>query len=184
MRVAVIGATGAVGRTMVQLLHERSFPLDDLLPLASARSAGKHVSVLETTFVVEELRTGWHQGVDIALVSAGGAVSRAFLPDAARAGTICIDNSSAFRMHPDVPLVIPEINPEALRGHRNLIANGNCTAITALMAIGPLHRAFGLRFLVTSSYQSVSGAGWKGVTELGEQIEKLHGEEELLARPD
>src|SRR5205823_12626810 len=148
------------------------------------RSAGKHVSVRGKTFVVEELRTGWHEGVDIALVSAGSPVSRTFLPDAAGAGTICIDNSSAFRMDPDVPLVIPEINAEALRGHRNLIANGNCTAITALMPIGPLHRQFGLRFLVTSSYQSVSGAGWKGVTELAEQVEKLHGEEEDLARPD
>jgi aspartate-semialdehyde dehydrogenase len=184
MRIAVIGATGAVGRTMVAILEERSFPFDDFVPFASVRSAGKKVQLRGETFEVSELADGWHDGIDLALVSAGGAVSKRYLPSAARAGTICIDNSSAFRMAPDVPLVIPEINPEALRGHHGLIANGNCTAITALMALGPLHRAFGLAFLVTSSYQSVSGAGWKGVTELAEQIEKLRGQEEQLARPD
>ncbi len=184
MRVAVIGATGAVGRTLLALLEERSFPFDDLVPLASARSAGKRVTVGGEVFTVGELSDGWHRGVDLALVSAGGAVSRRFLPEAARAGTVCIDNSSAFRMDPAVPLVVPEVNPGALAGHRNLVANGNCTAIAALVALGPLHRAFGLAFLVTSSYQSVSGAGWKGVTELAEQVEKLHGQEEELAHPE
>src|SRR5205807_8020903 len=120
----------------------------------------------------------------IALTSAGAAVARQILPAAAAAGTVCVDNSSAFRMDPDVPLVIPEINPDALQRHRGIVANGNCTAITALMPLGPLHKAFGLRFLVTSSYQSVSGAGWKGVLELAEQVEKLHGQEEALAAPD
>src|SRR5205807_7529030 len=120
----------------------------------------------------------------IALTSAGAAVARQILPAAAAAGTVCVDNSSAFRLDPDVPLVIPEINPDALGGHTGIVANGNCTAITALMPLGPLHRAFGLAFLVTSSYQSVSGAGWKGVLELAEQVEKLHGQEEQLAHPD
>jgi aspartate-semialdehyde dehydrogenase len=184
MRVAVVGATGAVGRTMVGLLEERSFPLDELVPFASVRSTGKRITFRGDALAVRELADGWHDGIDVALASAGGPVSRVYLPPAARAGTICIDNSSTFRMDPEVPLVIPEINPQALEGHRNLIANGNCTAITALMPLGPLHDAFGLAFLVTSSYQSVSGAGWKGVTELAEQIEKLHGQEESLAHPD
>jgi aspartate-semialdehyde dehydrogenase len=184
MRIAVIGATGAVGRTMTGLLEERSFPFDELVPFASARSAGKRIEVRGERWTVREVAVGWHEGIDLALASAGGAVAREYLPAAARAGTMCIDNSSAFRMDPTVPLVVPEINRAALRGHRNLVANGNCTAITALMAVAPLHRAFGLRFLVTSSYQSVSGAGWKGVTELAEQVGKLHGQEEQLARPD
>lgn len=184
VRVALIGATGAVGRTIIRILEERSFPLDELVPLASARSQGRVVTFRGRPIAVRTLGPGWHDGVDLALASAGGAVAREHLPPAARAGTVCIDTSSAFRMEPHVPLVVPEINPEALRGHRNIIANGNCTAITALMPLAPLHRAFGLRLLITSSYQSVSGAGWKGVRELAEQIEKLHGQEESLGRPD
>ena len=184
MRVAVLGATGAVGRTMRALLEERDFPLDEFVPLASARSEGMRLEFRGEPVTVRAAGEQWFEGIDLALVSAGGAVARRLLPGAARAGTICIDNSPAFRMDPGVPLVIPEINPEALDGHHNLIANGNCTAITALMPLGPLHRAFGLTFLVTSSYQSVSGAGWKGVTELAEQIEKLRGQEESLAHPD
>src|SRR5204863_3679537 len=121
---------------------------------------------------------------DVALLSAGGAVSREVVPDAAAAGVLCIDNSSAFRMDPNVPLVIPEINAEALEGHHNIVANPNCTAITAVMAVGPLHRAAGVRQLVVSSYQSVSGSGMKGVRELAEQNEKLAGMEEQLVRPD
>jgi aspartate-semialdehyde dehydrogenase len=184
MRLAVVGATGAVGSVILRILEERDFPCDELVPFASERSAGKLLSFRGEQVPVRALADGWHEGVDIALATAGGAVSKEVLPEAAGAGTVCIDNSSFFRMHPDVPLVIPEINPEALAGHRNLIAKGNCTAITALMPLAPLHRAFGLNFLVTSSYQSVSGAGQKGVRELAEQIEKLHGSEEELGRPD
>lgn len=184
VRIAVVGATGAVGRTMLSLLEERAFRFDDLVAFASARSAGKRLEVGGETYLVRELVDGWHDGVDVALVSAGSPVSKRYLPEAARAGTVCVDNSSAFRMAGDVPLVIPEIDPLALRDHHGLIANPNCTAITALMPLGPLHRAFGLNFLVTSSYQSVSGAGWKGVTELAEQVAKLHGQEEQMAQPD
>ena len=122
--------------------------------------------------------------MDVALVSAGADVSRSFIREAAAAGTTCIDNSSAFRMEPDVPLSIPEVNPEALEGHPKIVAVPNCTTVTALLAIGPLHRAAGLRSLMISSYQSVSGAGWKGTRELVEQIEKLHGQEEDLGHPD
>ena len=133
---------------------------------------------------VTAIRDGWFDGIDIALVSAGGTVSRQVLPSAAAAGTLCIDNSSAFRTDPEVPLVIPEINPHAVREHRGIIANPNCSAITALMAVGPLHRAFGLTALITSSYQSTSGSGMKGVRELAEQVEKMHADIESLAHPD
>jgi aspartate-semialdehyde dehydrogenase len=184
MRVAVIGATGAVGSTILQVLEERRFPLDDLVPFASSRSEGKLLAFRGEQVRVRTLADRWFDGIDLALASAGGAVSKEMLPPAATAGTVCIDNSSYFRMHPDVPIVVPEINPEAARGHRNLLANANCAAITALMALAPLHRAFGLELVVTSSYQSVSGAGQRGVRELAEQVEKLHGSVEDLARPD
>jgi aspartate-semialdehyde dehydrogenase len=184
MRVAVVGATGAVGRTILQLLGERDFPLDEVVPFASARSEGKRLAFRDREIVVRGVADRWFDGIDLALTSAGSAVARDLVPPAAAAGTVCVDNSSAFRMDPTVPLVIPEINPEALAGHHNIVANGNCTAITALMPLGPLHKAFGLRFLVTSSYQSVSGSGMKGVRELAEQVEKLHGEVESLTAPE
>lgn len=132
---------------------------------------------------VRELSVDALAGTDVAFVSAGAATSLEFLPDIAAAGTVCIDNSSAFRMNPDVPLSIPEINPEALSGSPQIVAVPNCTTITAMMPIGPLHRVAGLRSLYLSSYQSVSGAGWRGTLELAEQIEKLHGQVEELGRP-
>ena len=176
----MVGATGAVGREITRTLQARGFPVDDFVPFASARSAGLQVSFRGRRWTVRELTDGWHEGIDLSLSSAGATVARWALPPAAAAGTVCVDNSSAFRLDPGVPLVIPEINPGALDGHSGIVANGNCTAITALMPLGPLHRAFGLTFLVTSSYQSVSGAGMKGIRELTEQIEKLHGQEEAL----
>jgi len=184
MRVAVVGATGAVGRTMLRLLEERDFPLDDLAPFASPRSQGKRLPFRGDEVTVRGLHERWFEGVDLALTSAGSAVARRVLPPAAAAGTVCVDNSSAFRMDPRVPLVVPEINPEALENHQGIVANGNCTAITALMPLGPLHKRFGLTFLITSSYQSVSGSGMKGVRELAEQVEKLHDEVEALTSPD
>jgi aspartate-semialdehyde dehydrogenase len=184
MRVAIVGATGAVGRTILSLLDERAFPLDELSLFASPRSDGKRVSFRGEGLTVRALHDRWFEGMDLALTSAGSAVAREILPAAAAAGTVSVDNSSAFRMDPRVPLVIPEINPEALRHHSGIVANGNCTAITALMPLGPLHKSFGLRFLVTSSYQSVSGSGMKGVRELPEQVEKLHDQVESLTRPD
>src|SRR5207244_6169047 len=163
---------------------ERLFPLDDLTLFASARSEGKRVSFRGNPVTVRALTDRWFEGIDLALTSAGSAVARRIVPPAAAGGTVCVDNSSAFRMDPDVPLVIPEINPEALENHQGIVANGNCTAITALMPLGPLHKRFGLRFLVTSSYQSVSGSGMKGVRELAEQVEKLHESVEGLTNPD
>ncbi len=181
MKVAVVGATGAVGREMTRILEERGFPVDEFLPLASARSAGRTVSFRGVDHAVGELSVEALRGTDIALVSAGAAVSRWFIPQAAANGTTCIDNSSAFRMDPDVPLSIPEVNPEALEGDPKIISVPNCTTITAMLAVAPLHRAASLTSLSLSSYQSVSGAGHKGVTELVEQIDKLHGHEDELA---
>jgi aspartate-semialdehyde dehydrogenase len=169
---------------MIRVLQDRDFPLDELVPLASARSAGRSVRFRERDVEVRELTLEALRGVEIALVSAGADVSRSFVPQAAAAGTTCIDNSSAFRMDPGVPLSIPEVNPEALAGSPRIVAVPNCTTITAMLAVGPLHRAAGLRSLVISSYQSVSGAGWKGQRELLEQIEKLRGHEEDLGHPD
>jgi aspartate-semialdehyde dehydrogenase len=184
MRVAVVGATGAVGRTMLRILEERGFPLDELIPLASERTAGTRIRFNGTDHTVGVLAPDALDGVDIALSSSGSAVAKTWIPTAAEAGTICIDNSSAFRMDPDAALVIPEINADALDAEPKIIAVPNCTIITALMAVAPLHRPAGLRSMIVSSYQSVSGAGQKGVRELAEQVEKLHGMEEELAHPD
>lgn len=184
MRVAMVGATGAVGRTILQLLQERNFPADEVMLFASARSEGKRLPFRGGELGVRASSERWFEGIDLAFTSAGATVARQLVPPAAAAGTICVDLSSAFRMDPNVPLVVPEINPEALLGHRNIVANGNCTAITALMPMGPLHKAFGLRSLVTSSYQSVSGSGMKGVRELAEQVAKLRDDVESLTTPD
>jgi aspartate-semialdehyde dehydrogenase len=184
LRVAVVGATGAVGRMMTRILQERDFPVGSFVPLASERSANTRVRFRDQDHTVGVLSLQALRGVELALVSAGASVSRDFIPQAAAAGTTCIDNSSAFRMDPDVPLSIPEVNPEALEGSPRIVAVPNCTTIAAMLAIGPLHRAAGLRSLVMSSYQSVSGAGMKGTRELAEQIEKLHGQEETLGDVD
>ena len=187
MKVAVIGATGAVGREMARILEERSFPVDEFVPLASVRSVGRTVRFAGAEHEVRELTVEAAAGVHVAFVSAGASTSRAFLPAIAAAhGTVCIDNSSAFRMDPASPLSIPEVNPEALEGwpRPGVIAVPNCTTIAAVLAVAPLHRAAGLRSLVMSSYQAVSGAGQKGTRELAEQVEKLHGQVEELAHPD
>ncbi len=187
LKVAVIGATGAVGREMARIMHERGFPVEEFVPLASARSAGRSVTFAGREHEVRELTVAAAAGVDVAFVSAGATTSRAFLPGIVEAhGTVCIDNSSAFRMDPACPLSIPEVNPEALEGwpRAGIIAVPNCTTITAMLPIGPLHRAAGLRSLVLSSYQAVSGAGHKGTRELAEQIDKLAGQVETLGHPD
>jgi aspartate-semialdehyde dehydrogenase len=187
MKVAVIGATGAVGREMTRILEERRFPVEDFVPLASSRSVGRTVPFAGREHEVRELTIDAAAGVAVAFVSAGATTSRAFLPAIVEAhGTVCIDNSSAFRMDPGCPLVVPDVNPEALEGwpRPGVIAVPNCTTIAAVLAVGPLHRAAGLRSLVISSYQAVSGAGQKGTRELAEQVEKLAGQIESLAHPD
>ncbi|HZB78935.1 MAG TPA: aspartate-semialdehyde dehydrogenase [Actinomycetota bacterium] len=184
LKVAVVGATGAVGTQMLRIMEARAFPVDELLPLASARSAGRTISFGGRDVTVQELTVEVLRNVDLSLSAAGASVARGFVREAAAAGIVCIDKSSAFRMEPDVPLVVPEVNPEALEGSPRIIAVPNCTTIVTMMALAVLHRAAGLRSLVLSSYQAVSGAGRDGTRELAEQIEKLHDQVEELGRPD
>ncbi|MGH8872703.1 MAG: aspartate-semialdehyde dehydrogenase [Acidimicrobiia bacterium] len=171
--VAVVGATGAVGRTMRAILETRSFPLGSLRLFASERSAGSAIETRWGEVEVEDLASADPAGIDIALFSAGGDRSRAHVPRFAEAGAVVIDNSSAFRMDPDVPLIVAGVNDAAVGAHRGIIANPNCTTMTLMMAAGPLHRAAGLRSMVATSYQSVSGSGHQGVVELIEQTDLL-----------
>ena len=172
--VAIVGATGAVGVEMLLCLEQRNFPLGKLKLLASARSAGKRMKFRGEDVMVEELTHDSFKDVDIALFSAGGGISKEFGPSAAAAGAVVIDNSSAFRMDPDVPLVVPEINPQAAKNHpRNIIANPNCTTIISLMALAPLNEKFGLKSIIASSYQAVSGSGAQGIIELEEQVKAI-----------
>jgi len=169
---------------MLTILEERSFPLDELVLLASERTAGTRLRFRGEERTVEVLTPERLRGLDLALSSCGSETAKTWVPQASEAGTVVVDNSSAFRMEPWAELVIPEVNPEALERGAKVYSVPNCTIITALMAVAPLHRAAGLRSLSISSYQSVSGAGAKGMRELTEQIEKMRGMEEDLARPD
>ncbi|MGB6223406.1 aspartate-semialdehyde dehydrogenase [Haloferula sp.] len=172
--VAIVGATGAVGEEMRLCLEERNFPLKSLTLLASARSAGKKMTFRGEELTVKELTHDSFEGIDIALFSAGGGISLSYGPSAAAAGCVVIDNSSAFRMDPEVPLVVPEINPEAARNApKKIIANPNCSTIIALMGLAPLHDAFGLRSIIASTYQAVSGSGAQGIIELEEQVKAI-----------
>jgi aspartate-semialdehyde dehydrogenase len=166
MRVAIAGATGAVGTVMRELVVERGFPCDELVLLASARSAGRTVDVGGERHLVREMTGAAFAGVDLALFSAGAERSRAYAPTAVAAGAVVVDNSSAYRMDPDVPLVVSEVNPDALERHRGIVANPNCTTMQLMVAVAPLHRAAGLRRIVLTSFQAVSGSGQKGVDEL------------------
>jgi aspartate-semialdehyde dehydrogenase len=180
--IAVVGATGAVGSEFLRVLERRSFPVASLRAMSSARSVGKHVGFRNESIAVEALNVRSFDGIDIALFSAGGDVARKFAPAARDAGAIVIDNSSAFRMEPDVPLVIPEINAEDIRNHTGLIANPNCTAAIALMAIYPLHSVFGVRRVFAASYQAVSGSGARAIHELKEQVKAAAEDRESLPR--
>ena len=165
-RVAIVGATGAVGLELLQVLEERNFPVRSLRLLASERSAGKRLAFRGERIPVEVLRPDSFAGIDIAFFSAGGARSKEFAPYAVQAGAVVIDNSSAFRMDPETPLVIPEINPEAIAQHRGIIANPNCSTIILLMALEPLRRLTRIRRIVVSTYQAASGAGAQAMQEL------------------
>jgi aspartate-semialdehyde dehydrogenase len=168
--VAVVGATGAVGLEMIKTLEKRNFPVGKLTLLASARSVGKKLKFRGEQYTVAELTKDNFAGVDIALFSAGGSISKQYAPVAARTGCVVIDNSSAFRMDSEVPLVIPEINPADVALHKGIIANPNCTTAITLMALYPLHRAFGCKRIFASSYQAVSGTGAKAIAELERQV--------------
>jgi aspartate-semialdehyde dehydrogenase len=162
----VVGATGAVGQEMLRVLEQRDFPVRELRTFASPSSAGKSVTFRGAPVEVRSVEAGAFQGVDIALFSAGAERSRAFVPEAMRAGALVIDNSSAFRMQADVPLVVPEVNPDAARAHQGLIANPNCSTIQMVVALRPVRDLFGLRRIVVSTYQSVSGTGARAIREL------------------
>jgi aspartate-semialdehyde dehydrogenase len=170
--LAVVGATGLVGRKMIEVLEERNFPVGELRPLASARSLGKKLKFHGREIEVEELKPESFEGVDIALFSAGASVSKAFAPHAVKAGTLVIDNSSAFRMDNDVPLVVPEVNPGDIRNHAGIIANPNCSTIQMVVALKPLHDRWKIRRIVVSTYQSVTGAGKPAVTQLEAEMAK------------
>jgi aspartate-semialdehyde dehydrogenase len=173
--VAVVGATGAVGETMLNILHERDFPVGELVPLASERSAGTRVKFGDRSIVTQDLDKYDFNGIDIALFSAGGKVSAVHAPRAAAAGAVVIDNTSHFRYDDDIPLVVAEVNPHAIARYtkRGIIANPNCSTMQMLVALAPIHRAVGITRINVATYQSVSGAGRSGLEELGKQTAQL-----------
>ena len=167
--IAVVGATGAVGQELLRVLERRNFPVASLRAISSARSAGKSVRFRDEPVSVQQLNEDSFEKIDVAFFSAGGEISRKYVPIACQADAIVIDNSSVFRMDDHVPLVIPEINAEDAQRHRGLIANPNCTTAVTLMALFPLHRAFGVRRIFAASYQAVSGSGTRAIDELTQQ---------------
>ena len=179
--VAIVGATGAVGIELLRVMERRDFPVADLRLLASPRSAGKSLEFRGQDFSIAALEQNSFAGIDLAFFSAGAGTAKQFAPIAQRAGAVVIDNSSAFRMDTDVPLIIPEINLEDIQKHRGMIANPNCTTAVALMALHPLHSAFGLRRVFASSYQAVSGSGSRAIEELKRQVEATVGGGQAVA---
>lgn len=171
--VAILGATGAVGQEFLNLIEERNFPFAELKMLASKRSAGKKIQFMGKEYTVEEATEDSFKGVDIALF-AGGAASKTFAPAAVKAGAVVIDNSSAFRMDPEVPLVVPEVNPEAIASHKGIIANPNCSTIIMVMALKPLYNVSKIKRVVVSTYQAVSGGGKEAMAELEEQVKAIN----------
>ena len=176
--VGILGATGVVGQELIRLLHERAFPIAELRLLASARSAGKTQAFEGKSWTIQEATPDSFEGLDVCIFSAGASQSKLFASEAVKRGCIVIDNSSAFRMDEEVPLVVPEINPDATFGHKGIIANPNCSTIITLMGLYPLHKAFGLKSIIASTYQAVSGSGAGGIIELEQQVKALvEGEE-------
>jgi aspartate-semialdehyde dehydrogenase len=185
--VAIMGATGAVGAELLKLLEERDFPVGELRLLASARSAGKTMTFRGETITIQELTHDSFEGIDIVLASAGGSLSAEYAPSAVKAGAVVVDNTSHFRLDPEVPLVVPEINADAIKTHKGIIANPNCTTAIAAVALWPLHKAFGIKKTIISTYQAASGAGAAGMDELKKGVaEVLEGKEhknEAFAHP-
>ena len=169
--VAILGATGAVGTRMIQQLEQSTIPVKSVKLLASAKSAGKQLSFKGQPITVEETTPDSFNGVDIVLSSAGGSVSKKFLPEAVKRGAVCVDNTSAFRMEPDVPLVVPEVNEEALKNHHGIIANPNCSTSQMVVALEPIRQAFGLNQIIVSTYQAASGAGQSALNELRQETQ-------------
>jgi aspartate-semialdehyde dehydrogenase len=181
--IAVVGATGATGTELLRVLERRNFPVASLRAIGSTRSVGKSVRFRDESIQVEELNDRSFDKIDIAFFSAGGDVSRNYVPIACQSDAIAIDKSSAFRMDPHVPLVIPEINAEDVRQNRGIIANPNCTTTVMLMALYPLHRVFGVHRVFATSFQAVSGSGVRGVEELSRQMREAARREDLSSRP-
>ncbi|MEJ2097595.1 MAG: aspartate-semialdehyde dehydrogenase [Deltaproteobacteria bacterium] len=175
LNVGLAGATGAVGNQMITCLEERNFPVKSIKLLASSRSVGRELTFRGTALKVEELKEDSFQGLDIALFSAGGGTSKHFAPFAAEAGCVVVDNSSAWRMDPDVPLVVPEVNPHAVAGYttKGIIANPNCSTIQMVVALNPIHKKYGIKRVVVSTYQAVSGTGKKAIAELFDQTRAM-----------
>jgi aspartate-semialdehyde dehydrogenase len=181
VRVAVVGATGAVGSTILGVMRERDFPADEIVPFASERSAGRNIDYGERDLTVAALSDESIRGFDLALFSAGSQISAEWAPRFAQAGAVVVDNSSQWRMHEDVPLVVSEVNPGALEGHKGLVANPNCTTMQTVMALGPVLESVGIERVVMSSYQAVSGTGQRAVEELHRQAEAVIEARELPA---
>jgi aspartate-semialdehyde dehydrogenase len=183
-KVAMVGATGAVGETLISILIEREFPVGEFVALASARSAGEKISFGAREIEVQDLSKYDFAGVDIAFFSAGASVSREHAPRAAQAGAVVIDNTSEYRNEADVPLVISEVNPDAIAGYtaRGIIANPNCSTMQLLVALAPIHRAAGIERINVATYQSVSGAGRSGIEELGQQTAALLNFQPVIAK--
>ncbi len=179
--VAILGATGAVGTEFLKLIEERNFPYAELRLLASKRSAGKKIDFMGKTYTIEEATKDSFEGIDIALF-AGGSISKEFAPYAVKAGAVVIDNSSAYRMDPEVPLVVPEVNPQAILKHKGIIANPNCSTIIMVMALKPLYDMAKIKRIVVSTYQAVSGAGKEGIDELTDQVKASAEGREMVAK--
>ncbi|MBC9787967.1 aspartate-semialdehyde dehydrogenase [Carnobacterium maltaromaticum] len=180
-QVAVVGATGAVGTKMLEMLAEADFPIAGVKLLASKRSAGKVLLFKDQELVIEETTAESFEGIDIALFSAGGSVSKEFAPEAVKRGAVVIDNTSAFRMDLNVPLVVPQVNELALKEHKGIIANPNCSTIQMMVALEPVRKAYGLSRIIVSTYQAVSGAGVSAINELKEQSQKMLNDEPVEA---
>jgi aspartate-semialdehyde dehydrogenase len=177
-RVAILGATGAVGTELMSLLLERKFPLAELKLLASEKSVGKQLGFGNQTLTLEAVEANSFDNIDVVLASAGGSISKQWAPIAAKAGAVVIDNSSAFRMQPDVPLVVPEVNPDAVSSHQGIIANPNCTTILMNLAVWPLHRVNPVKRIIAATYQSASGAGARAMEEVKQQSQAILNQEQ------
>lgn len=172
-RIAVVGATGAVGTKMIEMLEDTTLPIESVKLLASKRSAGKTREFKGAPLTIEELVPDSFNGIDIALFSAGGSISKVFAPEAVKRGAVVVDNTSHFRMDPNVPLVVPEVNPDALKRHKGIIANPNCSTIQMMVALEPIRQTVGLKRIIVSTYQAVSGAGAKAIEELKQEAQAL-----------
>lgn len=169
--VAIVGATGAVGARMIKMVEQTSLPVNSVKLLASSRSAGKQLQFNGQPLTVEETVPESFEGIDLALFSAGGSVSKKFAPEAVKRGAVVVDNTSAFRMDPKIPLVVPEVNPEALKNHHGIVANPNCSTIQMVVALEPIRKALGLKRVIVSTYQAVSGAGNRALQELHDETQ-------------